>query len=429
MRIANQAIVYGTSVALNRGGVLLSTPLLVAWFGLVDFGIYSLTLVASQLLANLLSLNGSIAVMREGAEDVQKGSYLFRRFSILTILLGSVVTAFVWPFDNSSFHWLGYAFLLGATEGLQQLLLNWLRCRNRQFSYLFFSVVRTIGILLSIFLVSKYHGNLETLFFAQLMWCAALFAGFTLIDGLVSKTIDSKSVAIRGVLAYALPMIPHAAAQWVINGSDRLIIKAMVGEEALGIYSLAYSFAMVVMLVNSGLALTLPQQIIQNYDQWSLGSIRGKTLKAYTAVVVVLVLGVLIALEIDHRTIQWLPTGTGDVPLIVGLVSAGLYLQGIYYLYGNFYFYHRKTSKLAVQTVIAAIANILLTIVFVQWLGIVGAAIATFLTYVGYLTMLISGLKNIEPRLKRMLKADLKLVPFSVAGLFLLGLFHGLLWQ
>lgn len=414
---------------MNRGGILAYTPLLVAWFGIVEFGLFSLVAVGSQLLAGLLSLNGGIAVMREGAENAESGIQLFRKFSVITLAIGLVVAALVWPFDGSTSRWLSYVVLLGVAEGLQQLLLNLLRCRNRYYTFLSYSALRTLGFMVAIGVVHHLDGSLEALFQAQWLWTMALIAVCGLLFARQGPAMAVAEIQIRTVLKYALPMIPHSAAQWIINGSDRLIVKWIEGEQALGVYSLAYSCAMVVMLVNSGMALALPQQIIQNYERWAAGPLRTRALKYYTLIVVSPVLLVLLALEFDRRTMQWLGIESATVPAIVALVGAGLYLQGIYYLYGNFYFYHRKTAQLARQTAVAAATNLVLTVLLVSWLGIIGAAVATFLTYAIYLTMLVLGLKTIEPRISTMVRADFLMVPFSVLGLFVMGSLHAAWWH
>ena len=58
-------------------------------------------------------------------------------------------------------------------------------------------------------------------------------------------------------LAFNLPLIPHYLSQIVLNQSDRIMIKNMVGASAAGIYNLAYSVASIMTIVNTSVINTL----------------------------------------------------------------------------------------------------------------------------------------------------------------------------
>ena len=62
---------------------------------------------------------------------------------------------------------------------------------------------------------------------------------------------------------FNLPLIPHYLSLTVLNSSDRIMIKNMVGESESGIYSLAYSLAMIMTLVNTALSSTISPWMYQ----------------------------------------------------------------------------------------------------------------------------------------------------------------------
>ena len=57
-------------------------------------------------------------------------------------------------------------------------------------------------------------------------------------------------------LGFNIPLIPHFLSQTVLNHSDRIMIKSMVGKEAAGLYTLAYNISMIMTLVNTSVQNT-----------------------------------------------------------------------------------------------------------------------------------------------------------------------------
>jgi len=57
---------------------------------------------------------------------------------------------------------------------------------------------------------------------------------------------------IKQMLGFALPLIPAAAAMAAIHTSDRIFIQQMMGNDAVGIYSIGYKFGMLVSFLITG---------------------------------------------------------------------------------------------------------------------------------------------------------------------------------
>lgn len=72
-----------------------------------DFGIWSLVIIVSNLLVPILSLNGSVSILREGSENISKGFYLLK----FSILLNLFVISFIYVLSFEK--WILYSFLEG----------------------------------------------------------------------------------------------------------------------------------------------------------------------------------------------------------------------------------------------------------------------------------------------------------------------------
>jgi O-antigen/teichoic acid export membrane protein len=419
--------VYGASTGLMRGAPLLYLPLLTATLPLADFGLYSLAQAVALLLVPVLSLNGAAAVEREGSEDAHAGDILAGAFLMIVCGLTLVSAAAVFLADDSRGDWLVFATLLGGLEAVHLLFLTLLRLRNHEALYAGFALVRVLGMvaLLSAGLLAGW--DLRAVLLAQTLWYATLVVG--IIVWLRPRASRAMISATHAVLPYTLPLVPHSAAQWAMSSADRVFVKMMIGEEALGIYAIGYTIASVLMLLNSGIALALPPIMFRNYAVWIARSQRQKFLYAYSAATVCIGLGMVALLELDRRFMHLIGTYDAVIPALVGCVTAGLYVLGVYLLFTNVLAFRRKTARLAIVTAVAALLNAVLTVVLLATVGVIGAAISTLLTYAAYLLLVMRAAHNVEPDLDRFNARAAVVMAASASVLVAAGVFQASSWR
>jgi O-antigen/teichoic acid export membrane protein len=425
-------LLYGLVTGLSRGAALLYTPLLSGWLGLEDYGLFALVQTGSQVLVGLVSLNGGTAVLREGTTDRHHGLVIFLQFSLVTWLIGGTLAVCSAPFDTTRCQWWTYLVLLGGLESLQSLSASWLRSRNADGWFIGMALFKSAATLVLVLMAREQAWTLPQLLQGQIALGVGLAAAPLVIAGLLWLRDRSMTgvPAFTALLAYTLPLVPHAVGQWIISGSNRFVIKAIDGDAAVGLYSLAYTAGMVVLILNTGLGMVLPQEIVRHYEDWKTGPRRRQLIGAYSFAAVTLLGLAFAALEVDRRWLHLTGCDDPNLPLLVGLIGTGLYCHGLYYIYGNFYFYHRATGQLALQTIAAAVFNVALTCALVPIWGPLGAAISTLVTYIAYLAFVVLGLRKLEPRILSLVNQDAWLLvgpamSMGVTG-WLLMLYRGL---
>lgn len=67
------------------------------------------------------------------------------------------------------------------------------------------------------------------------------------------------------MLLFSIGLLPHTLSQWVSSSSDRFFVKLYTNDIELGYYSFSYSLAAIFMIVNSSLALGIPQLCVKNF--------------------------------------------------------------------------------------------------------------------------------------------------------------------
>lgn len=197
--------------------------------------------------------------------------------------------------------------------------------------------------------------------------------------------VPPRDVLRRG-LALGVPTVPHALAMYLLVAGDRVIIERIEGLDSVARYQVAY-------LVGA-LGITLAGAINNAWGPVIYGapasrrwSVLNSTEAEITAVGALAVAGIalgapyLLALLAPS---DYDPAALAPVTAIVALCT----LPYITYLAdAHVIFFERRPWLFAWMTPLTAAANLLMAAVLVRVIGLIGAAVASFLAYVVMATL------------------------------------------
>ncbi len=379
-------IYYALSIGLNRGVLLLLIPILASVMSVSDLASFSLYLVTGSLLIPIITLNVSAIVGREVFEQPNlvhtfvknSNQYLFTSLILSLVILVSYfnnVTSFLFFLIAESL------FLVNSNYGrfvsgvksfficcLSKAFVTFIVILLTKFSSEFFSSTKCILTLIG-------FANIIALIFCKELRLVSLF----------KKPLQfSFYKNNKDVLLFALALLPHSFSQWITSGSDRYIIKVFSSTENLATYSLAYSWASIFMLLNGALALGVPHVMAKNYNKYVSLEFKRKYFVGVT--VFYIFTSMLVHLGISYMYTKSI-YDINDLHKISQVVLAGLFILAFYYYYSTEIFYQKKSKTLSSISFITAIFNIALSILLLKDFGILGVAVATYLTYVLYYTL------------------------------------------
>jgi O-antigen/teichoic acid export membrane protein len=195
---------------------------------------------------------------------------------------------------------------------------------------------------------------------------------------------------LRTAVAFSLPLMAAEIAWVVLDSGDRFFIQHYMGPQALGFYAAAYGIAIYlqdVMMAPLQMALfpicmkvwnTEGKKATQDFLARSLDQF---VLVAVAVVCVAIVTSrdmiVLLASRKFQEAYSLLPF------LVIGLVLSAV---TIYFRPGLMI--HKRATKIALATFYASILNVALNIILLPRIGLVGAAIATMVSYGGIVVFL-----------------------------------------
>ena len=178
-----------------------------------------------------------------------------------------------------------------------------------------------------------------------------------------------------------IPLVPHYLAQNVLGSSDRIMIKRMVSSDASGIYSLAYSVASIMNLFNTALSQTLGPWVYEKIKARKETEIQSIVVPSIIFIAGVNLLLIAFAPEVVRI---FAPPAYYEAIWTIPPVVMSVFFTFLYNMFSYFEFYYEKTSFIALATMIAAGANIVLNFIFIQRYGYIAAGYTTLVCFAFY---------------------------------------------
>lgn len=194
---------------------------------------------------------------------------------------------------------------------------------------------------------------------------------------------------LKEMLSFSLPLVPVAMASYIIMTADRIFLTNMEGLETVGLYSVAVQISAIIGLLVSSFRPSWQVWVYRNLANVSPGGMRKTVVAIYgyglflllVAFVMVFVLPYILPFLLGP---DFLKSGAYMPWLILAGVMFGLYTWMM-----PFILYIKKTKILNYIMVFIAILNCVLNYFLINKFGAIGAAAATFVSYlVGFILLL-----------------------------------------
>jgi len=186
---------------------------------------------------------------------------------------------------------------------------------------------------------------------------------------------------LKKALDFSLPMLPLLVAVYFINAGDRYILAFLKGSAAVGSYAYFYSLLSIVLLL-----AMLPTAMLFTYSAREFKKNKAKSDMFFNVGVkysLLLLIPALIGLYVLRQEIVTLITGpkyVDDLYLLIYLLVFPLF-EYFVFLYRKIFLLIDRTKFLAKIYIGACLLNIILNFMLIPYIGIVGAALATIISY------------------------------------------------
>ena len=260
-QLGRDTFAYGLSSVITGVLGILLVPLYTRVLSPADYGLVALVSAITGAVGTFVVLGLDSAAQVYYFDDSDDGRRLSVMGSWFWCQLGVSTAASVLIIVNAS--WLGphisrspsasWVLVLAALAvplgAFRQVAGIWLRCNRMAWKVAgFFTASALSSIVASAVMVLVFRLGVPGVFLGQLLGAViTAVIGFTIIRRTIRPRHFSRRV-LAGMFRFGLPLIPAALAGWITASSDRIILNIMLGETAVGLYSVAASVATVVAL-------------------------------------------------------------------------------------------------------------------------------------------------------------------------------------
>ena len=372
------------STIIIQGLAFFAGPIFSGLLGTSNYGIASVYQTWVQLASTIFTLQaaGTIAIARVNFPMKDQNKYQSSTLSLATLfyMIFSVITLIIVALFSKYFNFSLLMIFVGLAHGWGSYCVSFM---NSKFTYEFkadknfiLSVttsVLTIGlsILFINFLPAKdnYWGRIAGQAVTYSIMGIIMYI-FVMTSG---KTFYCKEYW-RFTLPVAVPTVFHILANIVLNQGDKVMLKAMVSNSAVGIYALSYTFGTVINTIYNA----LNNSWVPFYYEYTRKDLIGEMkrhAKNYIDLFTIITIGfILLSREVFHIYADESFWNGTDIILLFAL---GHYFVFLYSFPVNYEFYNKKTKAIAIVTMLAAVFNIILNYFLIHLWGISGAVIAT----------------------------------------------------
>lgn len=183
----------------------------------------------------------------------------------------------------------------------------------------------------------------------------------------------------KRALKYNVPLVPHYLSQALLNQFSRVQVSMYCGVAAAGVFGLAYSVGMAILMLNSAVLNVLTPWMYQKLKANSAPDIKSGFLPAF---VVLFTACLLISAMSPELVAFFAPSSYSEATWIVPPIAVCAYFMLAQNFYDNYILYYERTIFLSIASITAAIVNIILNALVIPQFGLISAGYTTLLCFI-----------------------------------------------
>jgi O-antigen/teichoic acid export membrane protein len=386
------SFVYLSGGVINAVLPVFLLPVLTRYLTPTDYGIVATSTVVVQILTVILGINAYGLIARYHFDNDLEAH---RRLISTSILLACVLSVFftllfipggsvletVSKFPAS---WAFVLVIIAFNTVVQNTYLSLVQARGEPRRYVRIQIVSTVlnlglSLLLVVGMGMDWRGRMLAIVLGGAVIALVGFHGLGSRLHLLRPSFDRSS--LRSLLSFGVPLIPHFIGGWVMTMVARLYLNHMASVADTGLFSVGFNVASpIALVVGAGNQAYWPTL----FGKLSTGGID----KLRLCRILLLAAGCLPILAVLYGlAARWF------LPLIVGprfyearnyilWLALAFAMQGVYFIFGNFVVYSKRTSLMAWRAdFLGGLASLGLCPLLIHLNGPIGGAQSMFIAF------------------------------------------------
>lgn len=186
---------------------------------------------------------------------------------------------------------------------------------------------------------------------------------------------------IKEAFSFNVVLLPHYLSTIILISADRIVIQYVCGYEKTAIYSLVYTISSLLSVFIS----PLYSSIQPTFYKWLKNNQESKISKLYIKLWIYLAITLNVIILFSPEIIKFFaPIEYYESVFILPILMFSTFLSSFYIVFVQIQMFYSKRIMIAISSILIAIFNLLLNIIFVPIYGYIAAAVVTLICYLLY---------------------------------------------
>ena len=359
-------------------------PLYTNYLSTEEYGIADLIFTVSQFIIPFASLVIWGAVVRFALSKSEKKEDVLL-CSLIVWGIGAIVTVFATPLIGlyePIAKWKWHLCIYVIINIFMSIEFNYIKAKEQNKLYATISIVQTLVMALSnvLFIVIIPLG-IDGYVFANIIGNLIAALGIFIFGRLYRDIRNAKfsSELLKRMLIYSAPLILNDISWWAIHSANKIIVELILGASVLGIYTVATKIPSLINVLISVFQQSWGISSIKEIESSNDSKFYSNIFNIFSFIAfsmsigLILIIKPLMTVYVGESFIEaW-----KYIPLL--LVSATFSAISSYFV--SLYSALKKSVNNMATTLIGAIANVVVSAILANYIGLWGAILGTFVAY------------------------------------------------
>lgn len=385
-----RSITYIFSSFFSKVISFFTLPIFTKYLSQYDYGILATFSAISSLLTGVLGTGGNTLLARRyfGLEEKERNIFISNILEV--ILINSVIVGIIcFLFKNIITNIIKFntiLILLVIFSSLSSMIITILtrlfQLKKEAIKFaVFTNSSALIGIILSLFAIIKLGLKWEGVIGATILNSFIFLIISIFLFKLEKIKLHFSIKYLKELYFLGTPLIVGHISGWTNNMIDKLMINNLINIEATGLYSMGYKFGMVIMMIESAFSRAWApffyERIERNTETDKLNIVK----VTYYIIAGLSIFSLLYGIFAKYFLYFLVDEKFYEAGKYIFLISMAYCFDGIRKLFSGYIIYIGKTNVYTLIIIISAIVNIFLNYILLKRIGLIGAAWATFVSF------------------------------------------------
>lgn len=382
------SFIYLLGTVFSKAAMFLLLPIYTQYLTPSTYGLYDLSITYNTLVFSILYLDIFGVIMRfmfdfeekEKEKPIVNGFIIFIASTILYTLAIFILSMFkIEGFNNPV-----YLILVGVSTNLQQTVGFIARAFHKNKIFVVGGMIGTIITFCATFLFlvvlnKSYEYIYISTILGMLISSIYIWNKMTLFSKIKVTNVDFN--LLKEMQKYALPLSVNSAAIWFLTGFNRFIISNQLSLSSNGFYAVATKFSGIVNLVTTGFQMAFQELVFEDshQDRKTLGIFYTRSFNTYISFLISGISLVLPFLNMGFPLIVDPAFSNAKVLIPLALLSA--VFSSLSSFLASMLSALKKTNYIFTTTIQAAVVNVVVVVILINFLGVQAANISLVLGF------------------------------------------------